>query len=763
MYFHDLIDTVTRFLNRGRSRRPLLGGPRTKLVLEELEARTVPNAAPPTGLVTVIGDDGPKLVDGSYQVSLTNFNQQLATIFNPNISGVALQIQWSDIEPNQPANPDMPTASELTLGRLKLLFKDANEAGKWVQLLIAPGFWSPQWVLNSSITAPFEPQYDNPKDDSLGLLPLPVPWDSANTNTYYAYWFGFLTEIENLYGTNAEFRSIGAAGPTSVLAEATMPSSTTTDPKNPAYPSDLAEWDAYGYQDYGFTAPSNYITSWTPVFQFYANTFTNQYVALSAGPGISNPANDPTYTLQQLVNDGSGIVNDFPGQFSFESFSLTSDGAAVYLTHQLVIGYNGNLTTGFQIADSDEKLGAENNLPLDLALVMQNGMLLNAEDQHTNYIEIFARDVEPTDVTRADPIPDDPALLAVLQWGASLFDSGTLSVFGDQTLTAQTFPDQTITVATDPAGGLMLTIDGNSVPFMAGQFASINIYNTENNANGPVPYDTTINIENTNVPVTITDLPAAISASKFSASEDDVTIGNSSTGVQGIDAHVSITGSAPSTNLTIDDAGDTTSPVYTLTSGRLTGPSPAPISWDDSNIDALTIDGGSGNSTYGIDSTPAATTIDAGTGNNTIDVSPTDKNLQSLGGLLTVNAVPGGANTLNVDDQQYATKATTYTVTSTAITRSGTNNSIYYSGMQNIVLNGGGGKGNTIDVQNTAAGTSTTVNAGTGSDTIEVANADNLNAILVLSPSTGRGARTRSTSTTRPAPERKPMRSPPRR
>ncbi len=58
------------------------------------------------------------------------------------------------------------------------------------------------------------------------------------------------------------------------------------------------------------------------MFQFYAQEFPKQDVALSAGPGIYNPPGDLTHTEQQLVIEGSGILTDFPGQFTYQSDSL---------------------------------------------------------------------------------------------------------------------------------------------------------------------------------------------------------------------------------------------------------------------------------------------------------------------------------------------------------------------------------------------------------------------------------------------------------
>ncbi|MGA2343953.1 MAG: hypothetical protein ABSG29_12245, partial [Steroidobacteraceae bacterium] len=61
----------------------------------------------------------------------------LRAVNNPCISGVALQIHWSDIEPIQ-RNPDWSKLDEL--------FAAAEASKKWVHLEIFPGFFAPAWA-----------------------------------------------------------------------------------------------------------------------------------------------------------------------------------------------------------------------------------------------------------------------------------------------------------------------------------------------------------------------------------------------------------------------------------------------------------------------------------------------------------------------------------------------------------------------------------------------------------------------------------------
>ncbi|MGB2628982.1 MAG: hypothetical protein WAK20_19515, partial [Candidatus Acidiferrum sp.] len=113
----------------------------------------LPNTPTPNGLVVVIEDKPlqPRL--------------NLEPLHNPFISGVALQIRWRDLEPVQ-GRPDW--------SKLDQLFSAAESQHKWVQLLIFPGFWSPEWALAGAQTLMLPIQYGPGKGT---LQKLPVPWD----------------------------------------------------------------------------------------------------------------------------------------------------------------------------------------------------------------------------------------------------------------------------------------------------------------------------------------------------------------------------------------------------------------------------------------------------------------------------------------------------------------------------------------------------------------------------------------------------------
>jgi hypothetical protein len=197
------------------------------MYLEELEVRTVPSAPPvPTGLAVVIAND-----DSTTGAEVGTLD--LTPITDPQysyISGVAFQIDWRDIEPLPPVSshgegPGGPIVGPPDWSRLDAVIGAADTAGKWVQLLITPGFFSPACVLSpfSQVKSDqFHIQYGQDSGTKTAPTPpmtLPIPWNQGYLNE----WFAFLKQVSHRYESDPSFRMIAAAGPTSVSDEMTEP------------------------------------------------------------------------------------------------------------------------------------------------------------------------------------------------------------------------------------------------------------------------------------------------------------------------------------------------------------------------------------------------------------------------------------------------------------------------------------------------------------------------------------------------------------
>ncbi len=309
----------------------------------------------------------------------------LEALNNPYISGVALQIHWSDLEPVE-GKPDW--------SRLDQLFAAAESSKKWVQLLIFAGFFSPPWALHGVHTEMFPLQYGPGKGT---VAPLPMPWDELYLNR----WFAFVKRLSERYGNSPAFRVIAAAGPTSVSAEYTLPSK----------PEDIPTWLKAGY------TPEKYAAAWEKTFRVYAAAFPNQYISVSMGFGLNInergkiAPRERKETRQEIIDEAMSVLGRrFVLQFSnLDGFPGAGPGPRAV---GFVIGYNGRIITGLQLRTSCERnsgnMGAEGNPPLALKKSLDIGMQPNAAGQHINYLEIYEPDVLADDL---QPVLRDGALL----------------------------------------------------------------------------------------------------------------------------------------------------------------------------------------------------------------------------------------------------------------------------------------------------------------------------------------------------------------
>jgi hypothetical protein len=129
---------------------------------------------------------------------------------------------------------------------------------------------------------------------------------------------------------------------------------------------------------------------------------------------------------------------------------------------------------------------------------------------------------------------------------------------------------------------------------------------------------------------------------------------------------------------------------YTITGSSYSRPGAALVTYDNPGR-GLTINGGAGNDTYDIVGTiPNPVTVAAGL----------------------------SSNTLYIDDRSN-TANSTYTVTSSSVARTGSGAISYSGNITTLLLTGGSGN-NTYNVANTPSGSSTTLDTGSGMDTINL-------------------------------------------
>jgi len=336
------------------------------------------SSSKPTGLVVVLAPGKP-----GEQLELRALN-------NPFISGVSAQMNWRDIEPVQ-GQPDW--------SRLDELFAAAESGKKWVHLLIFPGYFAPAWAKEGAEADMFAIQY-GPGAGTIEKLPM--PWDKV----YLTRWFAFLKQLSDRYGSLPAFRMIGAAGPTSVSTEMTLPNR----------PQDHRKW-----LDHSYTM-KKYQGAWQEVFRVYAAYFPNQCVSLTApgvpilGPGTQDP-DERKRARVAIVDQAFGILGR----------RLALEGDNLHAGYVRVDGpdltgflnsYSGRIITGLEMRCPAERgslaMGAEGDPPLALRRSINKGMQLNTAGQHINYLGIYAKDV----------VADE--MQPVLQYAASLFEGKQL-------------------------------------------------------------------------------------------------------------------------------------------------------------------------------------------------------------------------------------------------------------------------------------------------------------------------------------------------
>jgi hypothetical protein len=312
----------------------------------------------PTGLAVLFPS-------GDYQ------NMNLHVLNNPFISGVAVQINWRDIEPF-PGQPDW--------SKLDALFSAAESARKWVHLIVFPGFFSPAWALEGAQTDLFKIQY-GPGHGAVARLPM--PWDRV----YLDRWFAFMKRVSQKYGASPAFRMIAAAGPTSVSVEMTLPSA----------PPAIWRWLIDSY------TPVKYLGAWEEVFHFYAATFPNQCISLAAPglPILAQGKRDHQRHLRRRVEIVNQAMRVLRNRLAIQSSNLHAGQAPVEAPDAtgFINSYTGRIITGFEMRSGSQSpvaskvMGAEGDPPLALRRSIDKGMAPNNSGRYVDYVEIHEADV----------------------------------------------------------------------------------------------------------------------------------------------------------------------------------------------------------------------------------------------------------------------------------------------------------------------------------------------------------------------------------
>ncbi len=329
-----------------------------------LPGRSLPTL--PLGLTAVNNFDSPKQGSGFFNGSL--FDDQ--TYANPNIAGLTFRTSWEDIE---------PTEGNFVWTKLDTVFDKAKKNGKWVELVLIPGFATPAWALQGVQTASFSVIYGPGKGENMAL---PLPWDQ----TYLDRWFAFLKAVSARYQARPEFLKIAADGPTSVTAETSLPNA----------PADLCTWIQVGYTS------DKLIGAWKQVFDQYAQIFPRQYfsVALYPPPPLvstsrctnGNPRGiDHNESQRVTAAIAEAGVASYPAHFVLQENGLTAAKESTPLgTYDVVKSYGGKIVIGYQLTTSAMNHPADMGDP-DGATALQES-LQRGVDAKAQFLEVWEPD-----------------------------------------------------------------------------------------------------------------------------------------------------------------------------------------------------------------------------------------------------------------------------------------------------------------------------------------------------------------------------------
>jgi hypothetical protein len=225
-------------------------------------------------------------------------------------------------------------------------------------------------------------------------------------------------------------------------------------------------------------------------------------------------------------------------------------------------------------------------------------------------------------------------------------------------------------------------------------------------------FHSTLNVLSTGVPTKL-----------FGYDYNTVNVGDAGS-VQGILGDLTVENTPSFTTLNVDDSADssvrtvtldTFTPMGDTTFGRITGLAPVTINYEYDDITGLTVSTGSGGTTVNVEKTAPQLyigpqlTLNLGSGADIVNLSPAAHSLANIQGDVTINGHDGINSTLNVHDEGNPATVT-YTLTANTLQRTGSA-LIHYSGLSDLTMDAGANR-EVIRVQGTAAGTTTTFNAG---------------------------------------------------
>jgi hypothetical protein len=237
---------------------------------------------------------------------------------NPAIAGLTLQVHWDTLNPTAANVYDWSYVDDAFNQAAAWNTQNPAKAPKNIQLIVTPGFQTPQWMLSQipSCDGLFQTPVVTPSS-SCGKVTftgnteggdgteLPLPWNPV----YKSAWKTFLTALAAQYGKNPLFASIAVAGPTAASAEMIVPNDGNSDNPQTALGAPISPnqmWIQLLAFDYaGQTAylktDQAFVDEWNNAIDMYGQIFSGITLVATTGDGLPNFAgaavNVPSGTL----------------------------------------------------------------------------------------------------------------------------------------------------------------------------------------------------------------------------------------------------------------------------------------------------------------------------------------------------------------------------------------------------------------------------------------------------------------------------------
>jgi uncharacterized protein (TIGR03437 family) len=227
---------------------------------------------------------------------------------NPAISGLTLQVHWDTLNPNAPTSAAPYLWNYVDDAFAQAAAWDAQnpaQSPKTIQLIVTPGFQSPQWILNQipscdglfqtpAVTPPSTcgtATFEGYQEGGDGEV-LPLPWNPV----YKSAWQTFLTALAARYGSNPAFVSIAVDGPTAASAEMIVPNeSNSNNPQTqfgtPITPSNMwIQLLAFHYAGQAAYQKTNqaFIDEWNNAIDMFGQVFSGITLVATTGNGFPN-------------------------------------------------------------------------------------------------------------------------------------------------------------------------------------------------------------------------------------------------------------------------------------------------------------------------------------------------------------------------------------------------------------------------------------------------------------------------------------------